>query len=97
LEELFNKEGKITAKEYTRLIRALYFGMYLNIDHSQMLLAILAQTPYAEYLEQGISDDVVFSHKIGENTDEKVLSDSGIVYVEGRPYMIAVMIDYDAE
>jgi hypothetical protein len=26
-----------------------------------------------------------------------VLSDSGIVYVEGRPYMIAVMIDYDAE
>lgn len=23
------------------------------------------------------------------------MSDSGIVYVEGRPYMISVMIDYD--
>lgn len=35
-----------------------------------------------------------FAHKIGENVDDKVVSDSGIVYVDGRPYMISVMIDY---
>jgi hypothetical protein len=62
-----------------------------------MLLEILTKSPYSEYLEQGIPESILFAHKIGENIDEKVLSDSGIVYVEGRPYMIAVMIDYDAE
>lgn len=94
LEDLFNEEGKMSSKEYTRLIRALYSATYLDEEYSQLLLDILSRTSYDAYLGQGIPDTVKFSHKIGENVDEKVISDSGVVYVDGRPYMISVMIDY---
>lgn len=94
LEDLFNEEGKMSAKEYTRLMRALYASTYLDAKYSQFLLDILAKTSYDEYLGQGIPDTVKFSHKIGENIEEQVISDSGIVYIDGRSYLISVMIDY---
>lgn len=94
LDELFNEDGKITAKEYTRLFRTLYVSSYLNREHSQKLLDILSRTPYDEYLGQGIPEHVPFAHKIGENDEAGVVLDSGIVYIENRPYLVAVMIDY---
>lgn len=97
LEELFNEDGKITAKEYTRLFRALYTSSYLNRENSQKLLDILTETSYDEYLGQGVPDTVPFAHKIGENEEAKVILDSGIVYVENRPYLVAVAIDYGSE
>ena len=97
LEDLFNEEGKITAKEYTRLFRALYTSSYLNRENSQRLLDILGRTEYDEYLGQGIPDKVPFVHKIGENEDANVVLDAGIVYVNNRPYLIAVAIDYGTE
>lgn len=97
LEDLFNEDGKITAKEYTRLLRALYTSNYLRREASQQLLDILTQTRYDEYLGQGVPDTIPFAHKIGENDTEGVILDAGIVYVENRPYMIAVSIDYEAE
>lgn len=95
LEDLFNEEGKITAKEYTRLFRALYTSSYLTRENSQKILDILTHTPYEEYLGQGVPDTVPFAHKIGENDEAGVILDSGIVYVENRPYLIAVAIDYE--
>lgn len=94
LEELFNEEGKISAKEYTRLFRVLYVSSYLNRSNSQKILKILSKTPYESYLGQGVPDYVTFSHKIGENDEVGVVLDSGIVYVENRPYLISVLIDY---
>lgn len=64
LEDLFNEEGKMSSKEYTRLIRALYAATYLDPNSSQFLLDILARTSYDEYLGQGVPDTVKFSHKI---------------------------------
>lgn len=94
LEDLLNEEGKISSKEYTRLIRALYNSTYLDEQYSQFILDILSRTSYDHYLGQGIPDTVMFAHKIGENIDEKVISDSGVVYIKGRPYLISAMIDY---
>jgi len=94
LEDLFNEEGKITAKEYTRLFRSLYVSSYLNRKNSEKILEILSKTPYDEYLGQGIPDDIIFAHKIGENEDLGVVLDSGIAYVENRPYLISMLIDY---
>ncbi len=94
LEDLFNEEGKMSSKEYTRLIRALYAATYLNEISSQLLLDILSRTSYDQYLGQGIPDTVKFSHKIGENIEEEVISDAGIVYIDGRTYLISAMIDY---
>ena len=94
LEDLFSEDGKITAKEYTRLFRSLYVSNYLSQDNSQKLLEILSKTSYDKYLGQGMPKDVIFAHKIGENQDMKVILDAGIVYVENRPYLVSAMIDY---
>ncbi len=52
LEDLFNEEGKMSSKEYTRLIRALYTATYLDETYSQLLLDILSRTSYDTYLGQ---------------------------------------------
>jgi beta-lactamase class A len=50
LDDFFDQEGKITAKEYTRLLRSLYTANYLNPEHSQFLLNVLTRTEYDDYL-----------------------------------------------
>ena len=92
LEDLFDKNGEITAKEYARIFRALYTSSYLQKEHSQYLLALLAQSPYKNYLGSGISDDIVFSHKIGEKKADKIFLDFGIVYLSKRQYLISVLV-----
>ena len=64
LDDFFDQEGKITAKEYTRLIRSLYTSNYLSPEHSQFLLDVLSRTDYDDYLGLGIPDTVQFAHKI---------------------------------
>lgn len=97
LEDFFDKEWKITTKEYTRLMRSLYTANYLNEQHSQMLLEMLTRTGYDEYLSQGIPHDIKFAHKIGENDDKTVILDAGLVYQGNRIYMISMATDYERE
>ncbi len=97
LDDFFDQEWKITAKEYTRLLRSLYTANYINPDHSQFLLNILSRTTYDEYLGQGVPESVIFSHKIGENTQKTVILDAGLVYIGWRVYIISMSMDYQQE
>ncbi|MBP7823311.1 serine hydrolase [Candidatus Gracilibacteria bacterium] len=97
LDDFFDQEGKVTAKEYTRLIRSLYTANYLTPEHSQLLLDILSRTEYDDYLGQGIPDDAFFAHKIGENESKTVILDAGLVYIGNRVYLISMAIDYEQE
>lgn len=92
MEELFNKNYDITAKEYSRIFRALYSASYLNREDSQKLLFWLSETPFSEFLGGEIPADIKFPHKIGEEFEQVVFLDSGIVYVPNRPYLITVMV-----
>jgi beta-lactamase class A len=94
IEDLFTEEGKMGAKEYSRIMRALYVSSYLSRENSEIILSIMTRSEYDEYLGQGVPDGVSFAHKIGENEDQGIVLDSGIVYVDNRPYLITVMIDY---
>lgn len=97
LEDFFDQEWKITAKEYTRLLRSLYTANYINTEHSQFILQILSKTKYDDYLWQGIPDDIIFAHKIGENNSKTVILDAGIVYIWDRVYLISMSTDYEKE
>lgn len=97
LDDFFDQEGKITAKEYTRLIRSLYTSNYLSPEHSQFLLDVLSRTDYDDYLGQGIPDTVQFAHKIWENESKTVILDAGLVYTGNRVYLISMAIDYQQE
>ncbi len=90
LEDLFTKEGLVSAKEYSRLFRALYVSSFLQRSNSEMLLTLLAQADYKDFLTAGIPQGTVFSHKFGIDRDIHAYLDSGIVYAPGRPYLISV-------
>ncbi|MFA6194354.1 MAG: serine hydrolase [Patescibacteria group bacterium] len=93
LEELYDDNYDITAKEYSRIFRALYSASYLNRDNSQKLLSWLTQTSFDEFIGSGIPTTTLFAHKIGEEYKEVVFLDSGIFYVAGRPCLITVMAE----
>lgn len=92
IEDLFNSEGLMTSKEYSRLFRALYTSSFLRRENSQFLLSLLADPTFNGFIDAGIPDDVVFAHKFGINTEHGAALDAGIVYVPNRPYLITVAI-----
>lgn len=92
LIDFLSNEGKISAKKYSVMLRALYNASYLSDENSQKLLNILNETPFKEYLGSGLPDNIKFSHKIGVSDDQKVFLDSGIVFALNRPYILTVMI-----
>ncbi|MFA6417326.1 MAG: serine hydrolase [Patescibacteria group bacterium] len=93
MEQLFNEDYNITAKEYSRIFRALYNASYLNRNNSQQLLQWLSESKFDEFVGSGLAPNTVFSHKIGEEFKEIVFLDSGIVYVPSRPYLITIMVE----
>ncbi len=92
LEELFTPDGKVSAKEYSRIFRSLYTSSFLKRANSQMILTWLDASTFNDFLAQSVPENIPFPHKYGENLSLGVYADSGIVYVPGRPYMISVMI-----
>lgn len=89
-------DNRITAKRYSVFFRSLYNSTYFTHENSEMFLEILSGAP-KEYLSTGLPSDIPFVHKTGIRIDEKVMADSGVVYVPGRPYVLTVMIAQNKE
>lgn len=92
LEELFDTDGRITAREYARLLRTLYTSSYLQQSSSQYLLELMNASGFPFFLRGAVPDSVPFPHKWGSYPDDHTSLDAGIVYVPDRPFMIVVMI-----
>lgn len=92
LDDLFNEKNEVSAKEYSRLFRALYNSSFLTRNGSQQMLEWLSQTKFNDTLPAGLPTNTAFSHKIGEDDVEMNYLDSGIVYLPNRPYLLTVMV-----
>lgn len=90
LEELFDDEGRITAKEYSRILRTLYVASYLNRENSEFILELLNKSEFKDFLNRDIPTETPFPHKYGAYPEENIYNDAGIVYIPNRPYMIVV-------
>lgn len=94
MEKLFSADGKITPKEYARLLRILYFSSFLKPENSEKILKLLSEATFKKFLSSGLPQSgVLFAHKYGENVEYGLFSDFGIVYVPNRPYLLAVAIE----
>ncbi len=96
LDALVEQDGKMSAKNYTRLLRALYLATYLNPEHSNLLLNLMKDSDYKNFIRAGVPLETSFAHKWGTYLERNVFADSGIVYLENRPYMLSVMIQAKA-
>lgn len=95
LEDLIDNKNQMSAKEYSRIFRSLYTASYLDRKHSQLFLEILNESKFTAFLRNSIPEEVPFPHKYGEHAIVNTYSDSGIVYLPNRPYIITVMVRGD--
>ena len=84
---------KISVKVLANMFLALYSGAYLNLDHSQAILADLTKTPFDTQLDAGVPKDIPVAHKVGVATAYDTFSDCGIVYAPSRNYLVCVGVE----
>jgi beta-lactamase class A len=85
------KEGReniSTPREMMTLLDAIYHGKVLSQDSTADFFQMLS-TNKSSFIPRDLPADLKIANKPGEL--EAVRNDSGIVFVEGRPYVICVM------
>jgi beta-lactamase class A len=85
------RENISTPKELMILLDAIYRGKVLNKESTADFFKVLS-TNKASFIPRDLPPDLRVANKPGEL--EAVRNDSGIVFVEGRPYVICVMTGY---
>jgi beta-lactamase class A len=85
------RENISTPREMLTLLAALYRGKVLNKDTESDFFTMLS-TGKDSWIPRDLPADLKIADKPGAL--EAVRNDSGIVFVEGRPYVICVMTAY---
>ncbi len=85
------RENISTAKEMMTLLDAIYHGKVLNKESTADFFKLLS-TNKDSFIPRDLPPDLKVANKPGEL--EAVRNDSGVVFVEGRPYVICVMTGY---
>jgi beta-lactamase class A len=82
------RENISTPREMMTLLAAIYSGKLLNKESTEDFFRVLS-THKDSWIPRDLPADVKIANKPGSL--EGVRNDSGIVFVEGRPYVICVM------
>lgn len=83
----------ISAKNYSSILKALYFSSVLSKESSNEILDMLTKTKFPDKIEAGVPHGILVAHKIGDFEDKKGVQgfrDCGIVYVPRRPYILCM-------
>ena len=80
------------SRQYSSILKCLYFACYNSFDNSQTILNLLTKTPFDGRLRRYIDDEKLdIAHKIGV-FDEFYQSDCGIFYLDKNNYLLCVMV-----
>ena len=82
------RENISTPREMMQLLDAIYHGKVLNKESTEDFFKVLS-TNKDSFIPRDLPAGLKIANKPGEL--EAVRNDSGIVFVEGRPYVICVM------
>lgn len=82
----------VDTKNYSSILKCLYFACYNSLEDSQEILGYLTESSYDERLMLYLPDGITVAHKIGTFNDD-YQSDCGIFYLsEYRNYILCVMV-----
>ncbi|HRY32610.1 MAG TPA: class A beta-lactamase-related serine hydrolase [Bacteroidales bacterium] len=83
----------LTANDYSRFFRVLFDARYLNDASSDAALDLLTQCTFRKGITRDLPAGLTVAHKFGEQAEAELhlLSEAGIVYLEGNPYLLVVM------
>ncbi len=92
---------QISSRKYAHFLRMLYGSSYLNEEHSEFILSLLAKSTFKDGLAAGVPGNILIAHKFGAyQVEEKIngreimtqqLHDCGVVYHQDRPYVFCLM------
>ncbi len=85
------RENISTPAEMMTLLEGLYRGKVLNKEMTADFFVMLS-TPKSSFIPRDLPEGLKIANKPGEL--EGVRNDSGVVFVENRPYVICVMTTY---
>lgn len=85
------RENVSTPNEMAKLLGALYRGQVLNQEMTDDLFKVLS-THKDSWIPRNLPDDLKIANKPGAL--EGVRNDSGVIFVEKRPYILCVMTTY---
>ena len=85
------RENISTPAEMMTLLEDLYRGKVLNKEMTDDFFIMLS-TPKNSFIPRDLPEGLKIANKPGEL--EGVRNDSGVVFVENRPYVICVMTTY---
>lgn len=85
------RENTSTPCEMTVLLDAIYHGKLLNKESTEDFFKVLS-TNKNSWIPRDLPADLKIANKPGSL--EAVRNDSGVVFVEGRPYVICVMMAF---
>lgn len=80
----------VNLKVLSNMFLALYNAKYISVDHSQEILEYLDNANFNSQIVAGVPKSVAVAHKTGEQEEEKVYSDCGIVYAPNRHYLLCL-------
>lgn len=83
----------IRASQYSYFFRILLNGAYLTQENCNYAMSLLTKTTFHQGFSAGLPQDVLMAHKFGEggNQNMKELHETGIIYMDNRPYLLTVM------
>lgn len=84
-------DTRVTAREYSAMLRGLYFSTYLRKPFSELALTIMLHSDFNSQIPAGLPKDVKVAHKVGFFVTEGFYHDCGIIYATNKPYLLCVM------
>jgi beta-lactamase class A len=81
-------------KQYSNILRSLYYSSYLREDSSELALSLMSTTDYSSKIPAGVPSNIPISHKVGflYNLDGlNTYHDCGIIYHPAKPYILCIM------
>ena len=87
-------ELHLTAAECSVFLESLFNASYLSIPHSEFAVDLLTRSAFDQGFMKGIpGENLLIAHKFGESGSDvhHQLHETGIVYIDGKPYLITVM------
>jgi beta-lactamase class A len=85
------RENTATARELAQLLESIYSGRLLNAAMTSEFLKVLS-TPKDSWIPRMLPDGLKVANKPGSLGG--IRNDAGIVFLEGRPFVVCVMTSY---
>lgn len=87
----------ISPKNYTSILKSLFFSAYLTFHDSNEILKIMTEPHSENWLRAGVRAGVPVANKIGvyelDPVENHVYADCGIVFYPQRTYSLCVMVN----